>query len=93
MKRSAAKNSRGGPAFDWVSPPGETILDIVESHGLGIPTLKKKLGYRAKRIDGLISGKLPITNKVAHRLASVLGGNARFWMAREAKYRERCANG
>ncbi len=78
-------------APDWVSPPGETILDLIEERGWTQAELAKRLGYTEKHISQLINGKVPLTDEAALRLERVLGSNASFWLAREAKYREHCA--
>lgn len=78
-------------APDWVSPPGDTILDLVEERGWTQVELARRLGYTEKHISLLINGKVPLTDEAAMRLERVLGSNAGFWLAREAKYREHCA--
>jgi HTH-type transcriptional regulator/antitoxin HigA len=78
-------------APDWVSPPGDTILDLIEERGWTQAELCKRLGYTEKHISQLINGKVPLTDEAALRLERVLGSNAGFWLAREAKYREHCA--
>lgn len=78
-------------APDWVSPPGDTILDLIEERGWTQAELAKRLGYTEKHISQLINGKVPLTDDAALRLERVLGSNASFWLAREAKYREHCA--
>lgn len=78
-------------APDWISPPGETILDLIEERGWTQAEVAKRLGYTEKHISQLINGKVPLTDEAALRLERVLGSNAGFWLAREAKYREHCA--
>ncbi len=78
-------------APDWVSPPGDTVLDLIEERGWTQGELAKRLGYTEKHISQLINGKVPLTDEAALRLERVLGSNASFWLAREAKYREHCA--
>ncbi|GAB3630403.1 DNA-binding protein [Pandoraea terrae] len=78
-------------APDWVSPPGDTILDLIEERGWTQTELAKRLGYTEKHISQLINGRVPLTHDAALRLERVLGSNAGFWLAREAKYREHCA--
>lgn len=77
-------------APDWVSPPGDTILDIIEERGWPQTELATRLGYSTKHTNQLIKGKVPLTEDAAVRLERVLGGSVGFWLAREAKYRERC---
>lgn len=81
--------SRTSP--DWVSPPGETILDIIEDKGWSQVELSKRLGYTEKHVSQLITGKASITNDTASKLANTLGSTEGFWLKREAIYRERVA--
>lgn len=76
---------------DWVSPPGDTILDLIEERGWTQAELAKRLGYTEKHISLLVNGKAPLTDEAALRFERVLGSTAGFWLAREAKYREHCA--
>lgn len=78
-------------APDWVSPPGDTILDLIEERGWTQSELAKRIGYTEKHISQLLNGKVPLTDEAALRLERVLGSNASFWLAREAKYREHSA--
>jgi len=36
---------------NWVSPPGETILDILEERGWSRSELAQRTGYTQKHID------------------------------------------
>ena len=76
---------------DWVSPPGDTLLDIIEERDWTQDELAQRLGYTAKHVNQLIKGKVPLTEDAASRLERVVGSTVGFWLAREAKYRERCA--
>lgn len=78
-------------APDWVSPPGETIFDLVEERGWTQAELAVRLGYSEKHVSQLINGKVPLTDEAAIRLERVLGGSVSFWLTREAKYREHSA--
>ena len=81
-----------GPfAPDWASPPGDTILDIIEEREWTQAELAERLGYNPKHVNQLIKGKVPLTEEAAIRLERVLGSTVGFWLAREAQYRERCA--
>ncbi|WP_019593073.1 helix-turn-helix domain-containing protein [Thioalkalivibrio sp. ALM2T] len=73
---------------DWVSPPGETIADLLEEQGWSQRELGQRLDYSSKHVNQLIKGKVPLTEEAALRLERVLGGTARFWLEREAQYRE-----
>ncbi|MDE0680093.1 MAG: helix-turn-helix domain-containing protein [Gammaproteobacteria bacterium] len=76
---------------NWVSPPGDTLLDILEERGWLQIEFAERLGYTAKHVSLLIRGKASITGDTALRLERVLGGTASFWLSREAKYRDALA--
>lgn len=76
---------------DWVSPPGDTLLDIIEERDWTQSELAQRLGYTTKHVNQLIKGKVPLTEDAAIRLERVVGSTVGFWLAREAKYREHCA--
>jgi len=76
---------------DWVSPPGETILDILEERGWTQAELAERTGFTRKHVNQLIKGKASITEETALRLERVLGSTAGFWLKREAQYRETSA--
>ena len=78
-------------APDWVSPPGESILDIAEERGWTQAELTKRLGYTEKHVSQLINGKASLSVDAALRLERVVGGTVDFWLAREANYQNRKA--
>ncbi|MGZ9272072.1 MAG: ImmA/IrrE family metallo-endopeptidase [Candidatus Binatia bacterium] len=89
INQSAVPNHTFIP--DWVSPPGDSILDMIEERGWTQDQLADRLGYSAKHVNQLIKGKVPLTEDAATRLQSVLGASVGFWLKREALYRERAA--
>ena len=78
-------------ASDWVSPPGDTLLDMLEERGWSQAELAERLDYSAKHVSLLINGKVALSEDAAQRLSSVLGAPVGFWLTREAQYRERLA--
>ena len=50
---------------DWISPPGETIADLIEERDWSQVDLAKRLGYTTKHISLLIDGKASITKEKA----------------------------
>ncbi|MEH1786178.1 helix-turn-helix domain-containing protein [Nostoc sp.] len=72
---------------DWVSPPGDTIADILEERDWTQVQLSERLGYTTKHISLLINGKAPINEETALKLERVLGSTTAFWLNREAQYR------
>jgi HTH-type transcriptional regulator/antitoxin HigA len=76
---------------DWISPPGDTIADLIEEREWSQADLAKRLGYTTKHVSLLINGKAPITEETALKLENVLGSTAGFWLRREAQYRAKLA--
>jgi HTH-type transcriptional regulator/antitoxin HigA len=76
---------------DWVSPPGDTILDFLEERDWTQQQLADRLVYSLKHVNQLIKAKVPLTEDAAIRLQNVLGASVGFWLTREAQYRERMA--
>ena len=76
---------------DWVSPPGDTIADLLEEKSWSQAEFAQRCGYTTKHASLLINGKASITEDTALKLERVLGCSARFWLVREAQYRETIA--
>lgn len=75
-------------APDWVSPPGESILDLAEERGWTQAELAERLGYTEKHVSLLINGKVPLSMDAALRLERVLGSTVDFWLALETNYQK-----
>lgn len=73
---------------DWLSPPGDTIADVLEERGWSQAEFAQRIGYTTKRVNQLIRGKATVSENTALHLERVLGGTARFWLQREAEYQE-----
>ena len=76
---------------DYAVPPGETLREIMDHASMGQQELAAHLGLTPEAIDQIMCGQAPITHAVAARLERVTGMPARFWLRREAIYRERLA--
>ena len=76
---------------DWASPPGDTIVDLMEERGWTRVVLARRLGFSARHLNQLINGGVSVKNDTALRLERVLGSTVNFWLNREANYRERLA--
>lgn len=75
-------------ASDWISPPGDSILDIADERGWSQVELAQRLGYTEKHLSQLINGKVPLSVDAALRLERVVGGTVEFWLSREAQYQQ-----
>lgn len=73
---------------DYVSPPGETLEELLEERGMSQAELAERTGRPKKTINEIIQGKTAITPETALQLERVLGTPARFWLTREQQYRE-----
>lgn len=75
-------------APDWASPPGESIIDILEERGWSQSELAQRLGYTEKHVSLLVNGKVALSMDAALRLERVLGSTADFWLALETNYQK-----
>jgi HTH-type transcriptional regulator / antitoxin HigA len=73
---------------DIVTPPGETLLEVLEARGMTQVELAERMGRPKKTISELINGKIELTPQTALQLERVLGVPASFWSNLERHYRE-----
>ncbi len=71
-----------------VSPPGETLQELLDEKSLTQAALAERLGRSLKHINEVVKGKASITSDLAIDLERVLGTPSRFWLNREAAYRD-----
>lgn len=76
----------GDFAPEWVSPPGETIVDLLRQKNLSTSDLCSALDTKEELVERLLQGKHKITLGVAKCLSSLLGASPEFWMARDEQY-------
>ncbi len=69
-----------------ISPPGETIAEILEERGMTQVDLARRMGRSEKTISLVINGKSPISTETAGQLEMVLGTPASYWLSHEAQY-------
>ena len=86
-RRKAPVKKKRGNEFkpDWVSPPADTIKDLMmvrAEEDLAL-WMHKPFPF----IQRLLQGKERITPKVAAKLTFALGGTTKFWLNRERQYR------
>lgn len=90
-KRLKAQSNQYDP--DYVSPPGETLQETLQTLGMSQASLADRIGRSLKMINEIIKGKAPITPKMALELERVVGVPATFWNNRERYFREFVAKG
>lgn len=73
---------------DYVSPPGDTLLEVLEERGMTQAELAERTGRPKKTINEIINGKTAITPETALQLELVFNISASFWNNHERRYRE-----
>src|SRR5437867_4321816 len=76
---------------NYAVPPGETLLETIESLGMTQAELALRMGRPLKTINEIIKGKAAITADTALQLEKVLRIPASFWNNAERNYREALA--
>lgn len=73
---------------DWVSPPGETLAEILEERGMTRSQFGEMLGWSVEDVEQVIEGEKMIDGEIALAFEAVLGISSIFWLNREKNYRE-----
>ncbi len=72
---------------DWMSPPGHTILSILEERELTVEDFARHIGRTAAVAQRILDGAHEIDPSLATQLAGALGASQTFWLSREHDYR------
>lgn len=72
---------------EFVSPPGETLADVLDDRGLTPSDLALRMGLPTTRIHAILRGDAVIDPELAAELERILSVPAGFWLARELRYR------
>ncbi len=72
---------------DWVSPPGHTIISLMEQNELTVEDFAERIGRTKSTTQKLLDGQHVIDVELARRLSDVFGASENFWIAREHDYR------
>lgn len=73
---------------DYVSPPGATLLDILDERGMSQAELAIQMGQSLETIRKIATGEAIITLEIAQQFEHVFKTPARFWLNREQHYRD-----
>lgn len=71
-----------------VSPPGETLQEVLDDRQMSQADLAERMGRPKKTVNEIIQGKASVTPETALQLERVLGVPASFWNNLEQNYRE-----
>lgn len=72
---------------DYISPPGETLEDVLDDRGMTQAELAERTGLARKTVNEIIKGKAPISPDTALHLEHVFDIPAHFWNSREQHFR------
>lgn len=72
---------------DYIVATGEHIEEWMEDEGVNAAELSRRLGATPKHVSELLSGKAPLSARLALDLERVTGIPARIWNMYEAGYR------
>jgi HTH-type transcriptional regulator / antitoxin HigA len=70
----------------FFSPPGDTIVDCLDTAGWTQADLAERMGRTKKHVQDLVKNKTRITSDTAVELSRTLGGSVQFWLNLEANY-------
>jgi len=73
---------------DWISPPGDTIIDILNDRGIERADFTEHVGLAEEEARDLLTGRMAITLDVARSLSETIGASTEFWIARDLQYRK-----
>jgi addiction module HigA family antidote len=76
---------------DWFTPPGETLLEVIEFKGISQKDLADRTGVTPKHINKIITGEAAITPEMAILLERATGTSAITWNRLEANFQARKA--
>jgi len=71
---------------DYAVPPGATLEEVLERHGMAQADLARRTGLSAKHVNQMIKGAASISPEIALRLERATGVPARIWNSLEAAY-------
>lgn len=72
----------------WVSPPGDTILDILKEKNISVWEFAEQMNFDKEFAVDFLKGEKLLDKKIASKLEKVLGSSKKFWLKREEQYRE-----
>lgn len=73
---------------DFVFPPGETLLEVLDERNMTQAELSMRTGLSAKHINQIAKGHAPVTPDTALLFERAVGVSARVWNNLEVAFRE-----
>lgn len=84
-------NRKYGFAPDYAIPPGETLIDLMESMEMTQKELSLRLGITQQSLNRIFKGEQPVSYEIADKLELVTKLPAKMWNNLEASYRKQLA--
>lgn len=81
--------TRNGLSTEYISHPGDTLLELLEQYGVSQKELSIKTQTSEKHINEIIKGKKNITISFAKKLENIFKPSASFWVNRQGIYDEK----
>lgn len=72
---------------NWVTPPGATIIDLMDEKKVSVSFLAERFDKPVMSVARLLSGVEPLTYEWAVQIYKVFGASIDFWLKREEQYR------
>ena len=72
---------------DYAVPPGTTIAELLDDHGMTQTELAARLGVYVKHVNQIVNAGTSVSAELALGLEKVFSTPAAFWINREANYR------
>lgn len=73
---------------DWVSPPCDTLNEVLEEHHIGKAQFASTMDMSEEEVDRLLTSDIEIDEDIAYKLESIFGVPSGFWLRREEHYRQ-----
>lgn len=74
--------------FNWVSPPGQSILTLLQKKQRTLDSFTDQINLSEKNVEALLNGNRAIDEVTAERLELILEVPKKFWLIRQKKYQE-----
>lgn len=87
--KKASTRSKYDP--DYISPPGETLREMLDVLCITQAELAERIGRRRPTVSNLVNGRMAISSHTAIQLERALGVPASFWLNRQRRFDEHIA--
>lgn len=85
------KKERFFRELEFLSPPGDTILESLHVMNLKPDDLMAVLGFNRWQFDLLVNAKIRIDERIAEGLEKLIGVDKLFWIDRQKNYDKKLA--